>query len=91
VVIVDVWAQHAEYAIAGYEPGFFDRYIVEIAFFHSLVIIQRDRTMSGRTSLNSWSMSWPVSQRRLSRAFSCVLALPLTSLLSGVPNSGVSP
>jgi hypothetical protein len=32
---------HAEYPIAGYEPGFFDRHIVEISFFHNLVIIQK--------------------------------------------------
>jgi hypothetical protein len=32
---------HAEYPIAGYEPGFFDRHIIELAFFHNLVIIQK--------------------------------------------------
>jgi hypothetical protein len=32
---------YSEYPIAGYEPGFFDRHIIEIAFFHNLVIIQK--------------------------------------------------
>jgi demethylmacrocin O-methyltransferase len=32
---------HAEYPIAGYQPTFWDRNIVEISFFHNMVFIQK--------------------------------------------------
>jgi hypothetical protein len=32
---------HAEFLIAVYEPGFFDRHWAEIAFFDNLVFIQK--------------------------------------------------
>lgn len=32
---------HAEYPIAGYQPTFYDRNIVEISFFHNMVFIQK--------------------------------------------------
>jgi len=32
---------HVEYPIADYQPDYFDRHIVEIAFFHNLVIIRK--------------------------------------------------
>jgi demethylmacrocin O-methyltransferase len=32
---------HVEYPVQGYEPSYFDRHIVEIAFFHNLVLIRK--------------------------------------------------
>jgi len=32
---------HSEYPIANYTPNYFDRHIVEIAFFHNLVLIRK--------------------------------------------------
>ena len=32
---------HVEYPISNYQPNYFDRHIVEIAFFHNLVIIRK--------------------------------------------------
>ncbi|MGB3630415.1 MAG: CmcI family methyltransferase [Terracidiphilus sp.] len=34
---------HAEYPILGYQPTFFDQNIVEVAFFHNLVVICKGR------------------------------------------------
>jgi demethylmacrocin O-methyltransferase len=34
---------HKEYAVPGYEPTYFDEHIVEMAFFHNLIIIRKGR------------------------------------------------
>jgi len=34
---------HVEYPIEGYQPSYFDRHIIEMAFFHNMVVIRKGR------------------------------------------------
>jgi hypothetical protein len=66
---------HVEYPLAGYEPDYFERNIVEIAFFHNLIVIRKGN--------NDEKTNLPALLQQESEAASSLVTNP--ELLCGAP------